>query len=161
MQDFLESAKLEFKYYKSLGDKTIAQLTEEEMFHSLGTGVNSIGIIVKHMWGNMMSRWTDIFNSDGEKKWRKREEEFEGTISTKEELLEKWNEGWNCLFKALDDIKEEDFEKLMKKFNEVSNENCNLKDELKKMDIELMDAKEFVSLKFKLMLFFGLVEVHT
>ncbi len=111
--DFLTSAKRQFQYYKELGEKSIAQIAPEKLFHQMNDDSNSIAIIVQHLHGNMLSRWTDFLNSDGEKEWRKRDEEFETIIKTKEELIIKWNEGWDCLFKALDSIQEEDFSKLI------------------------------------------------
>jgi hypothetical protein len=91
---FLESAKKEFQYYKLLGEKTFSQLTDEQLFNQINSESNSIAIIVKHLWGNLLSRWTEFLTTDGEKEWRKRDEEFENDISTRKELLEKWGEGW-------------------------------------------------------------------
>jgi Protein of unknown function (DUF1572) len=101
---FLESAKKEFQYYKLLGEKTFSQLTDEQLFNQINSESNSIAMIVKHLWGNMLSRWTEFLTTDGEKEWRKRDEEFENDISTRKELLEKWEEGWHCLFNALNSI---------------------------------------------------------
>ena len=109
--DYLESAKKQFEYYKMLGDKTIAQLPQDTLLWQYNEESNSIAIIVKHLSGNMLSRWTDFLTSDGEKEWRHRDEEFENDSVSKEELLTKWNKGWECLFKALNSIKEEDFSK--------------------------------------------------
>ena len=97
---YLLSAKKEFEYYKQLGEKTFAQLTDDQLFNQINSESNSIATIVKHLWGNMLSRWTDFLTTDGEKEWRKRDEEFENYISTRQELLEKWEEGWSCLFNA-------------------------------------------------------------
>lgn len=72
---------------------------------------NSIAVIVQHLWGNMLSRWTNFLTEDGEKDWRDRDTEFETVIKSKDELLAKWNEGWQCLFNALDSLKEEDLSK--------------------------------------------------
>lgn len=107
--DYLESAKKQFEYYKMLGDKTIAQLPDDKLFWQYNQGSNSIAIIVKHLSGNMLSRWTNFLTSDGEKEWRNRDAEFENDIKSKKELLTKWDNGWECLFNALNDIKEEDF----------------------------------------------------
>lgn len=104
---FLESAKKQFLYYKTLGEKAINQLEEEQLFVSLNEDTNSIAIIVKHLHGNMLSRWTDFLTSDGEKDWRKRDDEFVDTYKTKEELLEKWNEAWDCLFNAINPLQPE------------------------------------------------------
>ncbi|MCJ8209332.1 DUF1572 domain-containing protein [Mucilaginibacter sp. RS28] len=111
--DFLDSAKKQFAYYKQLGDKTFAQLTNEQLFWQYHPKSNSIGIIVKHLWGNMLSRWTNFLTEDGEKESRDREAEFDSTITTREELLEKWNEGWQCLFNALEPLTDKDLEKVI------------------------------------------------
>ena len=95
---YLESVKKQFVYYKQLGDQTFAQLKDEDLFWQYNPESNSIAIIVKHMWGNMLSRWTDFLTTDGEKDFRDRDGEFETTIKTKAELLEKWEAGWQCLF---------------------------------------------------------------
>ncbi len=108
---FLESVKKQFVYYKMLGEKTMSQLEEEDLFFQYNAESNSIGTIVKHLWGNMLSRWTEFMTTDGEKEWRKRDEEFENDISTREELMLKWNEAWACLFNALDSISDEDLGK--------------------------------------------------
>ena len=109
--DYLESAKKQFEYYKMLGDKTIDQLPDEKLFWQYNEESNSIAIIVKHLHGNMLSRWTDFLTTDGEKEWRQRDAEFGNDLKSKEELIQKWNEGWNCLFDALNSLKEEDFAK--------------------------------------------------
>ncbi|WP_149277230.1 DUF1572 family protein [Pareuzebyella sediminis] len=103
---YLHSIKQQFEYYKSVGEKTFDQLEEADLFFSYNEASNSIAIIVNHLHGNMMSRWTDFLTSDGEKPWRDRDREFESVIQTKEELVTRWNEGWACLFNALDSITE-------------------------------------------------------
>jgi hypothetical protein len=109
--DYLDSVMKQFEYYKMLGDKTFAQLTDEHLFWQYNRESNSIAVIVKHLWGNMLSRWTDFLNTDGEKEWRNREAEFENDITTRQELLDKWNAGWNCLFDALKSITGDDLQK--------------------------------------------------
>lgn len=104
---YLESIKKRFKDYQSLGEKAMEQVEEEKLFISPKTDSNSIGIIVQHLWGNMLSRWTNFLTEDGEKVWRERDAEFENVISTNEELMKKWNEGWKCLFDTLDSLKPE------------------------------------------------------
>jgi Protein of unknown function (DUF1572) len=111
MQDYLESAKKQFEYYKMLGEKTFAQLTDEQLFWQANQESNSVATIVKHLWGNMMSRWTDFLTTDGEKEWRQRDAEFDNDIANRAELLAKWNEGWNCLFNAINPLTEEDLTK--------------------------------------------------
>jgi hypothetical protein len=110
---YLESAKKEFEYYKLLGEKTFGQLTDDHLFNQFNGESNSIATIVKHLWGNMLSRWTDFLTTDGEKEWRKRDEEFENDISTRQELLKKWQEGWTCLFNALNSISDSDLSKVI------------------------------------------------
>ena len=107
--NYLESVKKQFAYYKLLGDKTFEQLQDEDLFWQYNPESNSIGITVNHIWGNMKSRWTDFLTSDGEKTWRNREQEFEDVIKTRAELLEKWEDGWKCLFTALDSIDADNF----------------------------------------------------
>ena len=109
--DYLESVKKQFEYYKMLGDKTFAQLNEAQLFWQFNEDSNSIAMIVKHLWGNMRSRWTDFLTSDGEKDWRKRDEEFANEVINKDELLAKWNEGWQCLFEAINPLTKADLAK--------------------------------------------------
>ena len=100
-----------FEYYKSLGEKAMAQITDEALFHMPDEKSNSISVIVKHLHGNMLSRWTDFLTTDGEKEWRDRDSEFEETIETREEVMKQWNEGWACVFSALATLQPEDFDK--------------------------------------------------
>lgn len=113
MSIFLTSTRKQFEYYKQLGEKTFDQLSDEKLFWQVDSESNSIATIVKHLWGNMMSRWTDFMTTDGEKEWRQRDAEFDNDLQTREVLMQKWNEGWNCLFKALDSLKEEDLSKII------------------------------------------------
>lgn len=111
--NYLESARKQFEQYKMLGEKTFAQLSDNNLFWKYNEESNSIATIVKHLWGNMLSRWTDFLTTDGEKEWRKRDAEFENDTNTRQELLDKWNEGWNCLFKAIDSLTTNDLEKII------------------------------------------------
>lgn len=101
-QNFLESIKNEFVKYKILGEKTIEQLNIEQLNWKPNQTSNSIANIVTHLHGNMLSRWTNFLEEDGEKVWRKREQEFEFSAMTKDQLLDLWHEGWKCLFNAID-----------------------------------------------------------
>ena len=107
--NFIQNSKKLFHYYKSLGEKTFDQLSEQDLFWQYNAESNSIAIIVKHLWGNMLSRWTDFLTSDGEKSWRQRDAEFEADIASKQEMMKKWDEGWACLFKALDSVHADNF----------------------------------------------------
>jgi len=111
--NYLESVIKQFEYYKMLGDKTFTQIPDEKLFWQYNEDSNSIATIVKHLWGNMMSRWTDFLNTDGEKEWRNRDAEFENDIATKQEMVEKWNEGWRVFLETLKSLKEEDLEKII------------------------------------------------
>lgn len=106
--NYLESAIKEFTYYRQLAERTFAQLPDEKLFWQFNVESNSIAVIVKHLWGNMRSRWTDFLESDGEKEWRNRDDEFIDTIRTREELLEKWNQGWDVVFRELHSLQESD-----------------------------------------------------
>jgi len=108
---YLDSAKKQFQYYKMLGDKTFAQVSDQELFWQYNDDSNSIATIVKHLWGNMVSRWTDFLTSDGEKPWRNRDAEFENDWTTREQVIDKWNDGWNCLFHALDTLTPDDLQR--------------------------------------------------
>lgn len=110
---FLNSINKQFQYYKMLGDKTFDQIPEDKLHWSPVEGSNSIADLVKHVRGNMLSRWTDFLTSDGEKEWRKRDEEFFGDFSSRAEMKKAWEEGWKVLFKAIDPLQEEDLEKLV------------------------------------------------
>jgi len=117
--DYLKSSIKQFEYYKLLGEKTFLQLSDEQLYWQYNAESNSIAIIVKHLWGNMLSRWTDFLTSDGEKEWRNRDEEFETTGKIKEDVLIKWNEGWTCLFSTLNSLNEEDLLKTIYIRNEA------------------------------------------
>ncbi len=119
-EDFLRSANRQFLYYKTLGEKAIEQLEPEQLFISLNEDTNSIAVIVKHLHGNMLSRWTDFLTTDGEKETRDRDGEFQENTSTplsvtkdKEELLKIWNEGWDCLFNTLNSLKPENLSNII------------------------------------------------
>jgi hypothetical protein len=103
-QIYLDSMKKQFLYYKTLGEKAMDQIEAEQLFVSVTDDSNSIATIVKHIWGNMLSRWTDFLTTDGEKPARDRDAEFENDMTTKDELLLRWHEAWSCLFNALDSI---------------------------------------------------------
>ena len=104
---YLESVQKQFKQYRSLGEKAINQLEPGKLFFSANEESNSIAVIVKHMHGNMLSRWTDFLTTDGEKPWRKRDNEFEDTGNEKAAVIKNWEEGWDCFFTAINSLKED------------------------------------------------------
>lgn len=104
MDQYLASVKKQFLYYKLLGEKAMNQLAPSELFIQPDEYSNSIAVIVKHMAGNILSRWTSFLTTDGEKPWRNRDGEFIEEIQSKEALMQKWEEGWDCLFNALNSI---------------------------------------------------------
>jgi len=103
-ENYLKSVTFEFRRYKILGDKTFAQLDEKDIFWTYSKNDNSVAQIVKHMVGNMLSRWTNFLTEDGEKPWRHRETEFEAPYTSKKKMLLAWEKGWQCLFDALESI---------------------------------------------------------
>jgi uncharacterized damage-inducible protein DinB len=105
---YLASVKQQLLYYKSLGEKAMAQLPPEMLFIQPNSSSNSIAMIVQHMHGNMLSRWTDFLTSDGEKEWRQRDAEFEAVLQTKDEVNQKWEEGWACVMQALEPLTDAD-----------------------------------------------------
>ncbi|CAL2080838.1 DUF1572 domain-containing protein [Tenacibaculum sp. 190524A02b] len=110
---YLQSVRKQIAYYKTLGEKTFNQLTKDELFWQYNEESNSIAIIVKHIAGNMLSRWTDFFTEDGEKPWRNRDDEFVNTFQSKEELIDYWNKGWDCFINTINSIENKDLEKVI------------------------------------------------
>lgn len=111
-QHYLDDTLASFRAYKKLADKALAQLKDEEYFITLDEEANSVGVIMKHMAGNMLSRWTDFLTTDGEKPDRNRDMEFViGPQTSKDELLAFWERGWNCLHEALSELQPADFDK--------------------------------------------------
>lgn len=111
--DYLESVRKQFLYYKALGEKAMGQVDDAQLFVTPNDDSNSIATIVKHLRGNMLSRWTDIFTTDGEKPWRDRDSEFENDLHTCADLTARWNEGWDCFFKTLNALAPEDLERII------------------------------------------------
>jgi hypothetical protein len=106
--EFLKSAIKRLSYYKELGDKTFQQLTDDDFHFAPNEESNSIAIIIQHVAGNMLSRWTDFLTTDGEKEWRNRDVEFEEQNLTKQQLIDFWQKGWDCCIDTLNSLKEED-----------------------------------------------------
>ena len=110
---YLESVKKQFLYYKMLGEKAMEQLEPEQFFVATNDDTNSIAVIVKHLSGNMLSRWTDFLTTDGEKETRNRDAEFENDLQSKEEVLASWNKGWDCFLSALDSLQPEQLSEII------------------------------------------------
>jgi hypothetical protein len=108
-QHYLEEARRQFRGYKRLGEGALTQLNDEEFFVTLDSESNSVAIIVKHMAGNMRSRFTDFLTTDGEKPDRYRDQEFElSSETTRAEVTRWWESGWSCVFSAIDALQPED-----------------------------------------------------
>jgi Protein of unknown function (DUF1572) len=109
--NYLASAKKQFTQYKTLGEKAMEQVPDEKISWQFNPETNSMETIVKHLVGNMLSRFTDFLTSDGEKQWRNRDAEFEPGRLSRDQLMARWNEGWDCLFNALNDLSAADVSK--------------------------------------------------
>lgn len=113
MNNYITSIIKQFDYYKTAGDKTLQQLSFEEMNWQSHDNSNSVSIIVKHMVGNMLSRWTNFLIEDGEKDWRQREQEFEATYTNKDQLITDWEKGWQCVYDAIKPLTNKDLERIV------------------------------------------------
>src|SRR5213595_2603076 len=108
-RQYLDDAIASFRGYKKLAEKALDQITDEEFFVSIDEESNSVAVIMKHISGNMLSRWTDFLTTDGEKPDRNRDMEFViEPQTTKAEALAFWEKGWQCLFGALEPLRAED-----------------------------------------------------
>jgi hypothetical protein len=105
---YLETMIRRFREYKALGDKTLQQLNESDLHLQPNEASNSIAIIINHLHGNMLSRWTNFLTEDGEKPWRRRDGEFEREEATAEVLHRRWEEGWSVFLTTLESLTEED-----------------------------------------------------
>ena len=110
---YLEDSLALFAYYKKLAERAMAQVTDEQLFACIDGESNCIAVIVKHMAGNMRSRWTDFLTSDGEKPDRNRDSEFEEPPATRSALLATWESGWTCLFSALQPLTDADLARVI------------------------------------------------
>jgi hypothetical protein len=105
---YIEDALSLFRYYKRLAERAMEQVTDQQLFAAIDKDANSIAVIVKHMTGNMRSRWTDFLTTDGEKPGRDRDSEFVDSPSTREELMAAWEDGWNRVFTAIEPLTDAD-----------------------------------------------------
>ena len=109
--DYIGSVKFQFNQYKKLAEKAMEQVPDDKINWQFNPETNSIATIVKHLSGNMLSRFTDFFTSDGEKEWRDRDGEFENELLTRAELLARWNKGWDCFSEVLNNLRPDDLSK--------------------------------------------------
>lgn len=109
IKNYLTDAIASFRNYKNLAEKALAQISDEEFFEAIDAEANSIAVIVKHIAGNLRSRWTDFLTSDGEKADRNRDTEFELVNDSRESLMQYWEAGWQTLFAAIEPLTVEDF----------------------------------------------------
>src|SRR6202521_5078639 len=105
---YIEDSLTLFRYYKKLAERAMEQVTDEQLFALLDEEANSIAIVMKHMAGNMRSRWTDFLTTDGEKPDRNRDSEFVDPPPTRAALMQLWENGWNCVFSALEPLTDAD-----------------------------------------------------
>lgn len=112
-KEYIKGVIKQFEYYKMLGEKTFNQLSTQDLFWKYNEESNSIAVIVNHLSGNMLSRWTDFLHSDGEKATRNRDQEFEEVLRTKEEIINKWNQGWKILLDTLQSLTPEDLDRIV------------------------------------------------
>lgn len=108
---FLQSVRMLLDKYKGMAEKTFEQLSDEQLHWQYNEESNSIAILINHLWGNMMSRWTDFRTSDGEKEWRRRDAEFASSNETRGQLMLKWAEGWEKLLSSIEELNPGDLEK--------------------------------------------------
>lgn len=106
-REYLSTVLRRLKYYKDLGDKTFAQLNDAQFHIQPNEVSNSIAVIIQHLHGNMLSRWTNFLTEDGEKDWRNRDDEFERHVYNKTQLLELWEKGWLCFLNAIEPLTDE------------------------------------------------------
>ena len=170
MNTYLTSSIKQFRYYKSLGDSALNLLDDLTLFAKSSQQENSIAIIVQHMVGNMLSRWTNIWTEDGEKVWRERDKEFEQIITNRAELERHWEKGWALLFETLESCTTEDLDRILYIRNmghtlteAINRQLCHysyhigqivilskaaLKDEWKSLSIPLGDSEVYNEEKF-------------
>ena len=107
-REYLSTVIKRLKYYKDLGEKTFDQLEEKDLHFLPTSESNSIAVIVQHLTGNMLSRFTNFLTEDGEKEWRQRDDEFEIHDLSKQQIIDLWNKGWQCCFDSLESLTEND-----------------------------------------------------
>src|SRR5436189_1436737 len=121
--EFINASAKRMRYYKELGEKTFEQLNDADFHFQPSSESNSIAVMIQHMVGNMLSRFTNFLTEDGEKNWRNRDDEFEVHNYSKQQLIDLWNKGWKCFLDVLESLKEEDWTKTIT----IRKEKLNLK----------------------------------
>ncbi|MGM9923203.1 MAG: DUF1572 family protein [Bacillus sp. (in: firmicutes)] len=117
-KEYLRVVRERFRYVKKMGEEAMEQVSDSAIFWSENEGSNTIAIIVKHMSGNMVSRWTDFFTADGEKDFRDRADEFAQNFLSRHEVMTYWESGWNVFFNVLDNLQESDLMRVVTTYNE-------------------------------------------
>ncbi len=112
-KEYLATVNRRVKYYKDLGEKAFEQLDEKDLHFRPNEESNSIAIIVQHLAGNMLSRFTNFLTEDGEKEWRQRDDEFEIHTYSKQQIIDRWEKGWKCFLDTLDSLTEDDLLKII------------------------------------------------
>ncbi len=112
-REYLDTAIRRLKYYKHLAEQAFDQLDEKDFHYQPSSESNSIAVIIQHMAGNMLSRWTDFLTSDGEKEWRHRDDEFEIHAYSKQQLIDFWEKGWNYFIDSLQSLLDDDLLKII------------------------------------------------
>ena len=111
---FLESARAKYQAQKDLAERAIVQLDDDQLHQPLDENTNSVAVIMKHLAGNMRSRWTDFLTTDGEKEWRNRDREFVDDLPSRDDLMTHWERGWEGLFSTLNVLTEDDLTKTVR-----------------------------------------------
>lgn len=109
--EYIKNIQTVFRQYKTLAEKAMSQVEDKRLFWSFNNDSNSISVIVQHISGNMLSRFTNFYEEDGEKPWRNRDREFESILTTRAEMLDAWYKGWTCLFSVIDQLQDLDLER--------------------------------------------------
>lgn len=110
-KEFILSATQTFEANKQLAERAIAQVTDDQLHATVDKYDNPIAVIMKHIAGNLASRWSNFLTTDGEKASRNRDDEFVDTLHTRDEIMDHWEHGWSCLFNTLNNLTPEDFNK--------------------------------------------------
>jgi hypothetical protein len=114
MRAIIGSIEDEYRRHKTLADKALSQVRDDEFFAATSDGANAIGVIVKHVGGNLASRFTEFLTSDGEKPWRQRDEEFEAGAMARSDVMNQWERGWSILFETLAALTDADLSKTVR-----------------------------------------------